>query len=209
MKKITLELIEETIARFPQLAFLKDNVIKAVGALTRKGVKALICGNGGSSADGEHIVGELMKEFKIKRPVSREFKDAFNRSYPGDGLPEKLAGAIAAINLSSHTALCTAMANDCGADYAYAQQVYGYCGKGDALIAMSASGNAANVINAAKTARALGGVVIAFTGKDGGRLKEYCDILFNVPETETYKVQELHLPLYHLLCACAEAELWG
>ncbi|MCL2751757.1 MAG: SIS domain-containing protein [Firmicutes bacterium] len=210
MKKITSDLIDETLSRCPKLESLKHAVIKAVEAASRGGGKVLVCGNGGSSADGEHIVGELMKEFRCKRPVTDEFARAFAKLFPDDkALPGKLQGAISTINLSSHTSLTTAIANDIGAEYIYAQQVYGYCDKNDVLIAISTSGNALNVINAAKTAKAKGGIVIAMTGADGGKLKEYADVLLNVPETETYRIQELHLPLYHLLCACTELELWG
>ena len=200
----------ETLARYPKLEGLRAGIIAAVEALSRKGCKILVCGNGGSSSDGEHIVGELMKEFKLKRPVTDGFREAFAKLFPHEpALPGKLQGAIPAVNLSSHTSLTTAIANDTGAEYVYAQQVYGYCEKNDVLIAVSTGGNALNVVNAAMTARAKGGTVIAMTGLGGGRLKAYADILLNVPETETYKIQELHLPLYHLLCAGAEAELWG
>jgi len=210
MRKNTLDFIGGALARWPRLEGLTADIVKAVGALSRKGCKVLVCGNGGSSSDGEHIVGELMKEFRIKRPADDGFKAAFAELFPDDKiLPEKLAGAIPAINLSSHTSLTTAIANDTGAEYVYAQQVYAYCQNGDVLIAISTGGNALNVINAAKTARAAGGTVIAMTGQGGGKLKDYADILFNVPETETYKIQELHLPLYHLLCAATEIELWG
>ena len=148
MKDSTISLINETLIRYPKLESIKDGIVKAITAMSCKGCRVLICGNGGSSADGEHIVGELMKEFKLKRPIMAEFEKKFVKLFPEDkALSQKLQGAIPAINLSSHTSLITAFINDVGAEYIYAQQVYGYCEKGDILIALSTSGNALNVIN--------------------------------------------------------------
>ena len=197
MKTKTMDLIEETLGRCPKLVPLRKSIMQAISLVAVKGRKVLVCGNGGSCADSGHIVGELMKEFRIKRPRAEGV------------LGGVLAEAIPAIDLTAQTALITAIANDVGADFVFAQQVMVYCEKGDNLIAISTSGNANNVVNAVVTAKKKGGTVIALTGADGGKLRGLADILLNVPETETYKVQELHLPLYHLICACAEIELWG
>ena len=156
--------------------------------------KTLICGNGGSAADSEHIVGEFMKGFLLKRPVEI------------GGI--KLQGALRSISLVSHTSLITAVSNDNGADLIFAQQVYGYMDEGDVLIALSTSGNAVNVINAAITAKAMNGRVIAFTGETGGKLKNICDAAITLPFSETYKIQEYTLPVYHAICAMIESEFF-
>lgn len=194
--------IDEFFDRMPQLEYLRRSAETAVGkiASVRLPNKIMTCGNGGSFSDAAHIVGELMKSFKLKRPVK-------DRVFDGD-YAEKLEEAIPAVCLGETSALSTAIINDIGGEWAYAQQVYGLGCKGDILIAISTSGNAANVVRAASVAVKKGVFVIGLTGWSGGKLKEYCDLCFNVPETETYKVQELHLPLYHMLCAAAEAERW-
>jgi len=162
------------------------------------GGKVLVCGNGGSAADAEHIVGELMKGFLVPRKV----EDPRLAHIPG------LQGALPAIALTGHTALSLAFANDVNPALIFAQQVFGYGKSDDTLICISTSGNAENVIMAAKTAKALGIKVIGMTGITGGNLAEHCDLLLNVPENETMYVQELHLPLYHGLCAMLEAEFF-
>lgn len=157
--------------------------------------KVLICGNGGSAADCEHIVGELMKGFMLPRTVEGV---AVNR----------LQGTLRAISLVSQTALISAIANDIGADMIFAQQVYGYMDNGDVLIALSTSGNAANVVKAAETALMLGGKVLAITGKSGGTLKNVSTLSLCFPFDETYKIQEYTLPVYHALCAMLESEFF-
>lgn len=158
--------------------------------------KLLVCGNGGSAADAEHIVGELMKGFLLKRPHHSELID------------ERLQKALPAIALTQHSSLNTAFANDVAAELVFAQQLYGYGRMGDVLLCISTSGNAQNCVMAAKTARALGIQVIALTGKSGGRLAKYADVLLNVDAVNTPEVQELHLPVYHTLCAMLEAEFF-
>ena len=168
------------------------------------GKAVLFCGNGGSAADCEHCVGELVKEFKVKRPLENGLKVKL-----GAELGEKLRGGIAAISLVSQVSLFTAMCNDAGFEYVYAQQVAAYQKIADVLFCFSTSGNSIAVCNAAVTAKASGMFVIGFTGENGGKLEPLCDICFNVPGNETYKIQELHLPIYHKICAMAEEIIWG
>ncbi len=199
MKESTERLFQEYARRFPQCAPLAERARQAAQriAAVRLPNKILTCGNGGSCSDAEHIVGELMKTFRIRRGSGAQ-KPPF----------AELEEAIPAIALGGG-AIGTAVLNDIGAPWLYAQQVYGLGQEGDVLIALSTSGNSENVVRAAQTAKAKGMCVIAFTGGGGGALAGVADILLNVPAAETYAVQELHLPLYHLLCAAAESERWG
>lgn len=174
----------------------------------RRGGKVLFCGNGGSAADSEHAVGELLKEFKCKRPADARVKEYLTAHGYGE-LADTLQGGIPAISLVSQTSICTAILNDMGGGAVFAQQVNVYCNPGDVFVGITTSGNSAAVCNAAVTAKAKGGFVVGFTGVSGGKLKALCDVCVAVPETETYRVQELHLPLYHLLCALAEEAVWN
>ena len=160
------------------------------------GGKVLVCGNGGSSADSGHIVGELAKGFLKKRPLPWDWQKE---------LDMPLQMGLPAIDLTAQSALISAVANDLGGEYVYAQQALCYANPGDVLIGITTSGNAQNVINAARAARVKGAKVIGLTGEGGGRLAECCDVLLDVPACETYKVQEEHLKLYHRLCAQVEA----
>ena len=170
------------------------------------GGKLLVCGNGGSSADADHIVGELMKAFRIRRPLDERTRTELS----GAGqLADKLEGALPAINLSAHTALITAQSNDVGADYVYAQQVIGYGRPGDVLLGISTSGNSRNVLYAAEAARARGMRTIGLTGRDGGKMKERFDLLLRAPADSTEDIQDIHSTLYHILCAALENEFWG
>ncbi len=175
----------------------------------RSGGKILVCGNGGSAADAEHIVGELMKGFRLKRPLSEGEKEAFGAVKDGKKLADALQKGIPAISLNSHTALLTAVGNDTAYRMVFAQQVYGYGKKGDILIAMSTSGRSVNVLEAAKTARVMEMKVIGITGETFSELGEYSDICFRLPARETYQVQEYTLPLYHALCAMLEERMFG
>lgn len=189
--------------RYPQLntcAKEIETVLELMIDTYKKGGKILVCGNGGSSADADHIVGELMKGFKLPRKVADE-------RIPQD-LREKLQGALPAISLSAHTSLMTATINDNDADMIFAQQVYGYANENDLLIAISTSGNSKNVVYAVKVAKALGLKTLALTGEMGGILKELADVTICAPSTETYKIQEYHLPIYHYLCASVEKEFF-
>jgi phosphoheptose isomerase len=197
MKKRTKKIFDTLFDDYNALLSVKDEIKSAYDIildcyLNKK--KTLICGNGGSAADSEHIVGEFMKGFLLKRPV--------------DNNNNKLQGALRSISLVSQTALITAITNDIGADMIFAQQVYGYMDPGDVLIALSTSGNAENVVNAAITAKSLDGKIIAITGQSGGQLKNICDIVITLPSCETYKVQEFTLPVYHAVCAMVESEIF-
>lgn len=196
--------MKELLERYPDLSVCKEDVEKALALMIdtyKKGGKILLCGNGGSACDTEHIVGELMKGFKSPRKVTDERISS--------DLREKLQGALAAISLCSQTGLITAIANDMDADMIFAQQVYGYAKENDLLIGISTSGNSKNVVNAMRVAKDLGVNSIALTGETGGKLKEIADITICAPATETYKIQEYHLPIYHYLCAEVEKEIFG
>ena len=174
----------------------------------RTGNKLLVCGNGGSAADSEHTVGELMKSFRFKRPVDRAFAEAYREANGADA-PAWLEGSLPAISLVSQTALSTAFGNDEAAVGVFAQQVYGYGEPGDVLLAISTSGNSANVVEAAKVARAKGVRVVSLTGARESKLTGISDVCVRVPRDEVFRVQELHLPTYHVLCAAVEADMFG
>lgn len=202
-------MLNELLSRYPQLTKCQNEIKKATTAMIdcyKNGGKILLCGNGGSCADCDHIVGELMKGFIKKRPLSTEQKAQMKNLYPllEEETLSKLQGGLPAISLPSMTALNSAFCNDVDPELIYAQSVMALGKKNDVLIALSTSGNSKNVFSAAKVAKGLGIRVIALTGKTGGMLKECSDICITVPETETYKVQELHLPVYHYLCAAVE-----
>ena len=206
--------VETLIAAYPVLAPVRPDIERACRALIgafRAAGKLLVCGNGGSCADADHIVGELAKGFLKKRPLPEEARAKIRAAMPEGGaeLAAGLQGALPAINLASHASLFTAFANDVNADYAYAQQVVAYGRAGDVFLGISTSGNARNVACAAATARAAGLLCIGLTGMTGGTLRGLSDTCIRVPATETYKVQELHLPVYHALCAEVEEALFG
>ena len=202
-------MLDELIKRYPILERVREDIEAVYGILERcyeNGGKLLIAGNGGSAADAEHIVGELMKGFVKRRPVTEEMKEALEKADPvrGKELSEKLQGGLPAIALVDHAALSTAFANDVDGMLSYAQQVNGYGKPGDVFLGISTSGNAENVMYAAVTAIAKGMQVVGLTGKDGGKLAGIADAAVIVPEMETYKIQELHLPVYHALCLMLE-----
>lgn len=185
--------------RYPQLGVCKDDIEAVIAAMVdtyRKGGKVLLCGNGGSCADSDHIVGELMKGFLLSRPVT-------DTRIPED-LRGKLQGSLPAISLPSQSAVLSAFANDVEPDMVYAQLVYGYGKTEDLFVGLSTSGNSGNIVQAARVAKALGLKTVALTGRKESKLSEICDITIKVPETETYKIQELHLPVYHDICARVE-----
>ena len=201
--------LEELISRYPVLEPIKVSVMEAYEILKEcfeTGHKLLLAGNGGSAADSEHIVGELMKGFVKRRQVPEDMAGKMERidEKAGKELALKLQGGLPAIALSGHPALSTAFLNDVEGEMIYAQQVYGYGQEGDVLLGISTSGNAANIHYAAVTAKAKGMKVIGLTGKDGGKMAGYSDAAVIVPEQETFKIQELHLPIYHALCLMLE-----
>jgi len=188
----------------------RKDILGAFDILKRvytSGGKVLLCGNGGSAADCEHIVGELMKGFRIKRPVPEDFKLKL-AMVGADGIADYIQGALPAISLVSQNSLITAYSNDVSYEYAFAQQVYGYGKSGDALIAISASGNAVSVLNACRVAMAIGMEVIGLTGESGGLLHDICDVCIRVPFADTETIQENHLPVYHSICAALESEFY-
>jgi D-sedoheptulose 7-phosphate isomerase len=212
-KERTLRMTERFFETQGELDPLRGDILAAAALLAdcyRKGGQLLVCGNGGSSSDAEHIVGELMKGFLLKRPLPPEDAAWFEEHYGQSGriLAENLQGALPAIALGAHTSLTSAVANDLSADSVYAQGVMGYGNENSVLIGISTSGNAKNVIAAAMTARFRKMKVIGLTGKSGGKLRPLCDICLQVPETETYLVQQQHLALYHFLAAWVESELF-
>ena len=200
--------MNELLKRYPALAECEKDISAAVDTLCavfRAGGKLLLCGNGGSAADCEHISGELLKGFLDKREIPRgEREEMLSRCPEIAPLIDRLQTGFPAIPLPSLTSLISAAANDLDPSLAYAQAVMALGRPGDALIAISTSGNAENVYKAAITAKAKGMPVVALTGKTGGRLAKIADVSVRVPETETYRVQELHLPVYHYICAETE-----
>ena len=212
MKETTRMILKELIEKYPQLSNIESDISKAFELLYdtyKNGNKILLCGNGGSSSDSEHIVGELLKSFKKCRAIRQDVYEKL-KEFGVDGayLCEKLEGALPAISLNSQTGIMTAFANDKAWDAAFAQQLYALGENGDCLIVLSTSGNSKNCVFATLVAKAKGISSVALTGMGGGKLKEYSDCTIAVPETETYKVQELHLPVYHCLCAMLEEEFF-
>ena len=202
------------IERYPKLEVCKEDIRKAyelLEAAYQKGRKLLVCGNGGSSCDSEHIVGELMKEFKLKRKVYSEHAAALKAIDPelGQVLADNLQGALPAISLTGHSSLQTAYMNDAVPELVFAQQVNGYGKEGDVLLGISTSGNSKNVLYAAVNAKAKGLKVIGLTGSKENKLMKFADVCIRVPETETYKIQEYHLPVYHCLCLMLEEKFFG
>ncbi len=200
--------MEKLLKRYGALECVSDEIRAARQLIIdtyKNGGKILVCGNGGSAADCEHIVGELMKSFKRERPIDAAFAERlYEFGEDGRKIAETLEGALPAISLCSHPALTTAYSNDRDPFLTFAQQVSGLGAGGDLLIALTTSGNSKNCVYAAITARAKGIKVISITGEGGGRISELADVSIKLPERETYLVQELTLPLYHYLCAEAE-----
>lgn len=205
------QVFESLLMRYSDLALCELEINCAIDMLVgafRGGHKLLVCGNGGSAADSEHTVGELMKSFRFKRPVSDSFSDSYRAAH-GEEVPSWLEGALPAISLVSQVSLSTAFGNDESAVGVFAQQVYGYGEAGDVLLAISTSGNSANVIEAAKVARAKGVKVLGLTGRKESKLALLSDVCVRVPRDEVFQIQELHLPVYHCLCAAVEADVFG
>ena len=207
-------MFNELLTRYPCLEVCKEEILKARDALIacyEADGKVMICGNGGSCADADHIVGELMKGFLSLRPLSEEKKNEMkaNTNLVDDELLAKLQGGLPAFSLPSMTALNMAFCNDVDPELIYAQPIMAMGRKNDVLIAISTSGNSKNVFGAVKVAKALGVAVIGLTGGKGGKLKEHSDVAIVVPENETFKIQELHLPVYHYLCAAVEQHFFG
>ncbi len=206
--------IDLLVERYPSLESTKEDIIAAYLLMEEcyeNGGKLLVAGNGGSAADAEHIVGELMKGFKLSRKPDHAFSEklvAENQEF-GLVLAENLQGALPAIALDGHLALSTAYMNDCEPLLCFAQQVNGYGKAGDIFLGISTSGNSKNVLFAATTAHAKGMKVIGLTGAKDSKLKDMSDVCIKAPQTETYMIQELHLPIYHCLCLMLEDKFFG
>ena len=206
--------IDLLMKRYPSIASCKQDIINAYLIMEEcyeHDGKLLIAGNGGSAADSEHIAGELMKRFKTPRPVTPGMAEKLKQIDPvrGEDLAKNLERGLMAIPLVAHEALSTAYINDVDGLGVFAQQLFGFGREGDVFLGISTSGNSKNVMSATVVARALGIRVIGLTGAKGGELAEVADVIVRVPETETYMIQELHLPIYHCWCLMLEDRFFG
>ena len=206
--------IDTLTERYPKLTVCREQIQNAYNILKHaysEGRKLLVCGNGGSASDSEHIVGELMKEFKMKREIYKNQAEAMKLIDPELGaiLAKHLQGALPAIALTGHSSLTTAFMNDSNPELIFAQQVNGYGKSGDIFLGISTSGNSRNVLFAAVAAKAKGLKVIGLTGQKPCKLAQLSDVCIQVPEADTYKIQELHLPVYHCLCMMLEEHFFG
>lgn len=206
--------LNNLIEQYPRLIECRDDIVKAYNILETaysNDRKLLVSGNGGSASDSEHIVGELMKEFKLKRKVYSRQAETLRGidTEMGEVLAKNLQGALPAISLTGHSSLTTAFMNDALPELVFAQQINGYGKPGDVYLGISTSGNSKNVLYAAITAKSKGLKIIGLTGAKENQLMKYADVCIRVPETETYKIQELHLPVYHCLCLMLEDKYFG
>lgn len=214
LEKMIEKHINLLMERYPSLINIQEKLIGVYSIIAdcyRNGGKLLIAGNGGSAADAEHIVGELMKSFVLERKIDQDVSEKLVSmdAELGMVLSKKLQGALPAIALDGHFSLSTAYMNDCDPLLCFAQQVYGYGNEGDVFWGISTSGNSKNILYAAIVAHAKGMKVIGLTGERESRLSALADICIKAPQEETYKVQELHLPIYHCLCLMLEDTFWG
>jgi phosphoheptose isomerase len=207
-------MLDNLIKNYPVLESCRKDISAAFellkSAYEHKGI-ILVCGNGGSAADAEHMVGELMKTFNLERPLPEDLQHNFIQKFGNEGtyLATKLQSSLKAISLVSQTSLITAIGNDVSPDLIFAQQIIGYGKPSDILFAISTSGNSKNILNAVYTANVLGLKVIGLTGRTGGKMKNHCDVAICVPAEETPRIQELHMPVYHTLCAMLEKYFFG
>ncbi len=213
MKKAE-EFVKELVERYSCLSACEKDIMAAYTLMAESysnGGKLLVTGNGGSASDSEHIVGELMKAFVLPRKLDKDYSDRLKEidAELGQELADKLQGALPAIALDGHIALSTAYLNDVDPLLGFAQQVNGYGVEGDVFLGITTSGNSKNILYANTVAKAKGLKTIALTGRDGGRIKSMVDVAIVVPEMETYKIQELHLPIYHCLCLMLEERFFA
>ena len=214
MKFSTVNILNDLLTRYPALECCEKSIEQATQSLIdsfKNGGKLLVCGNGGSASDAQHIVGELMKAFALPRKPDAEIRTKLEKMYPDSAkyLMDNLQEALPAISLTGETALITACANDTAPDLVFAQQVYGYGRKNDVLLAVSTSGNSRNVLYAVQVAHIVGMKVISLTGQKGGRLRDLSDVFIAAPGDETFKIQEYHRPIYHAICLAVENEFFG
>ena len=210
MKEIVGNELQDLLVRYPVLKVCEEDIAASFEMMREaydSGRKLLIAGNGGSAADSEHITGELMKRFKVQRPLDAAFADKLKAIDPvrGEKLARHLERPLRAIPLTSHIAITTAYMNDADATGVFAQQLLGYGDAGDVFLAISTSGNSENIISACVVAKAMGIRIIGLSGEKESRLSQMADICIRVPERETYRIQELHLPVYHCLCLMLES----
>jgi D-sedoheptulose 7-phosphate isomerase len=208
------KLFANMLAKYPDLDACIADLERAAQLLHdtyARGSKVLICGNGGSAADAEHMVGELMKGYLAPRPIPDELREQLIAAYPdaGEYIAAHLQGALPTFSLVSQTSLITAYANDVAADMIFAQQVYGYGVRGDVLIGISTSGNSKNILQALRVARVRQVRTIGFTGRTGGAMPSLCDVCVRAPFDTTAEIQERHLAMYHALCAALEQEFFS
>lgn len=209
MEENIIKILDDLISRYPELDTAYDNIWNAYKILEESyssGGKLLVAGNGGSAADSEHIVGELMKAFIKPRKLDTTLQEklkSVDKDF-GEVLADNLQGALPSIAVTGHVGLSTAYLNDCNPLLSFAQQVNGFGREGDVFLGISTSGNSENILYALVTAKAKGMKTIGLSGRDGGKMKEFCDEIIIVPEKETFKIQELHLPVYHALCLMLE-----
>jgi D-sedoheptulose 7-phosphate isomerase len=205
--------IDDLVRRYPSLEGLADkinNAAKMIINALQAGNTLYMCGNGGSASDAEHIAGELLKGFCSKRPMDSGMKHEFAAMGEcGAELAEKLQCGLRAVSLVSHPAFLTAFANDVDASMIFAQQLFALGSKGDVVIGLTTSGNSENIYKCFTTARVMGIKTILLTGASGGKCSELADCIINVPENETFKIQEYHLPVYHTLCLMIEDSFYG
>jgi len=209
MEENIIKILDDLIIRYPELDIAYDNILNSYKILEEaysSGRKLLVAGNGGSAADSEHIVGELMKGFVKPRKLEKEACDRLKSvdEKLGTVLADNLQGALPSIAVTGHVGLSTAYLNDCNPLLSFAQQVNGFGREGDVFLGISTSGNSENILYALVTAKAKGMKTIGLSGRDGGKMKGFCDEIIIVPEKETFKIQELHLPVYHALCLMLE-----
>lgn len=214
MKIAVAKVIDNLIERYPSLDICKQDILQSVEMLIncyQNKNKLLICGNGGSASDSQHIAGELMKSFRLKRKIPIEIQEQIEDKFPQSSqyYIENLEEPLTAISLVGETSLITAYSNDKAPDLIFAQQVYGLSNAGDILLAISTSGNSKNVLYACEIAQIKGMKIIGLTGQSGGKMNNICDIIIKTPEIETYKIQEYHLPIYHAICLAIEEEFFG
>ena len=208
-----IRILDELLDRYPSLVEQRESIIGVYNVLEESyanGRKLLVAGNGGSAADSEHIVGELMKAFikprKLDERLQNKLKSIDDKL--GQVLADNLQGALPAIAVTGHVGLSTAYLNDCNPLLSFAQQVNGFGNEGDVFLGISTSGNSENILYALVTAKAKGMKTVGLSGRDGGKMRELCDAIIIAPETETFKIQELHLPIYHALCLMLEARFF-
>lgn len=209
MKEKVYKILDDLLVRYPILESQKNNILgvyKVLESSYANNGKLLIAGNGGSAADSEHIVGELMKAFIKPRKLSDDLQNRLKAvdENMGNILADSLQGALPAIAVTGHVGLSTAYLNDCNPLLSFAQQVNGFGNEGDVFLGISTSGNSENILYALVTAKVKGMKTVGLSGRDGGKMKAYCDEIVIVPEKETFKIQELHLPVYHALCLMLE-----